>query len=84
MEYSENITVISSQEYLTNPKYSFKKLEYFNLCKDYSINLKDIMSYRFGRNRIILQYQPLKKYCRFKALELVQFSEGLMTVFKMA
>lgn len=33
----ENITVISSQEYLTNPTFSLlKKARIFNLCKDYS------------------------------------------------
>jgi len=35
------ITVISSQDYLTNPKYSLlKNAQIFNLCKDYSYQSK--------------------------------------------
>ncbi|MFB9055556.1 RimK family protein [Mariniflexile ostreae] len=38
---TENLTVISSQEYLTNPQYSLlKKARIFNLCKDYSYQSK--------------------------------------------
>lgn len=37
----ENITVISSQEYLTNPEFSrLKKARIFNLCRDYSYQSK--------------------------------------------
>ncbi|NJB82388.1 RimK family protein [Wenyingzhuangia aestuarii] len=37
----DNITVISSQDYLTNPTYSLlKKGRIFNLCKDYSYQSK--------------------------------------------
>jgi hypothetical protein len=37
----ENINVISSQEYLTNPKYSLlKSARIFNLCKDYAYQSK--------------------------------------------
>jgi len=33
----DNISIVSSQEYLTNPKYAqIKKARIFNLCKDYS------------------------------------------------
>lgn len=37
----DNITVISSQDYLTNPEFSnLKKARVFNLCKDYSYQSK--------------------------------------------
>ncbi len=37
----ENISIVSSQEYLTNPKYAqIKKARIFNLCKDYSYQSK--------------------------------------------
>jgi len=37
----DNIAVISSQDYLTNPEYSkLKKARVFNLCKDYSYQSK--------------------------------------------
>lgn len=37
----DNIQVVGTQDYLTNPKYAqFKKVRVFNLCKDYSYQSK--------------------------------------------
>lgn len=69
----ENITVISSQDYLTNPKYSLlKKARIFNLCKDYSYQSKGYYVSLLAEARGHSAIPTIKNIVDLKALELVR------------
>ena len=69
----ENITVISSQEYLTNPKFSLlKKARVFNLCKDYSYQSKGYYVSLLAEARGHLAIPTVKNIVDLKALKLVR------------
>ena len=70
----ENISVISSQEYLTNPKFSlFKKARIFNLCKDYSYQSKGYYVSLLAEARGHLAIPTVKNIVDLRALKLVRF-----------
>ncbi|MEM5565250.1 RimK family protein [Psychroserpens sp. AS72] len=69
----ENITVISSQEYLTNPKFSqLKKARIFNLCKDYSYQSKGYYVSLLAEAREHLPIPTVKNIVDLRALKLVR------------
>ena len=69
----ENIKVISSQEYLTNPKYSLlKKARIFNLCKDYSYQSKGYYVSLLAEARGHLAIPKVKNLVDLKTLKLVR------------
>lgn len=70
----ENITVISSQEYLTNPKFSLiKKARVFNLCKDYTYQTKGYYVSLLAEARGHLAIPTIKNLVDLKDLKLVKF-----------
>lgn len=69
----DNITVISSQDYLTNPKYALLKTErIFNLCKDYSYQSKGYYVSLLAEARGHLPIPTTKNIVDLKALKLVR------------
>tara|TARA_R110002049_G_scaffold292708_7_gene477347 strand:- start:11541 stop:12989 length:1449 start_codon:yes stop_codon:yes gene_type:complete len=69
----ENINVISSQEYLTNPKFSLlKKARVFNLCKDYSYQSKGYYVSLLAEARGHLAIPTVKNIVDLKTLKLVR------------
>lgn len=69
----DNITVISSQEYLTNPKFSqLKKARIFNLCKDYSYQSKGYYVSLLAEAREHLPIPTVKNIVDLRALKLVR------------
>ncbi|QVY67390.1 RimK family protein [Polaribacter sp. Q13] len=69
----DNITVISSQEYLTNPKYaSLKKARIFNLCKNYSYQSKGYYVSLLAEARGHLAIPTVKNIVDLKTLKLVK------------
>ena len=69
----ENITVISSQDYLTNPKYAMlKKARIFNLCKDYSYQTKGYYVSLLAEARGHLAIPTIKNIVDLKNLKLVK------------
>jgi glutathione synthase/RimK-type ligase-like ATP-grasp enzyme len=69
----ENITVISSQDYLTNPNFSqLKKARIFNLCKDYSYQSKGYYVSLLAEARGHLAIPTVKNIVDLKALKLVR------------
>ncbi|WP_178984457.1 RimK family protein [Winogradskyella helgolandensis] len=69
----DNITVISSQDYLTNPKYSLlKKARIFNLCKNYSYQSKGYYVSLLAEARGHLPIPTTKNIVDLKALKLVR------------
>lgn len=69
----ENITVISSQEYLTNPKFSqLKKARIFNLCKDYSYQSKGYYVSLLAEARGHLSTPTVRNIVDLRALKLVR------------
>lgn len=69
----ENITVISSQEYLTDPKFSLlKNARIFNLCKDYSYQSKGYYVSLLAEARGHLPIPTVKNIVDLKALKLVR------------
>ncbi|MBU2930189.1 RimK family protein [Winogradskyella psychrotolerans] len=69
----DNITVISAQDYLTNPKYSLlKNARIFNLCKDYSYQSKGYYVSLLAEARGHLPIPTTKNIVDLKALKLVR------------
>lgn len=69
----DNITVISSQDYLTDPKYSLlKNARIFNLCKDYSYQSKGYYVSLLAEARGHLPIPTTKNIVDLKALKLVR------------
>jgi len=69
----ENIKVISSQEYLTNPEFSLlKNARIFNLCKDYSYQSKGYYVSLLAEARGHLAIPTVKNIVDLKALKLVR------------
>ncbi|GAA4240180.1 MULTISPECIES: RimK family protein [Winogradskyella] len=69
----DNITVISSQDYLTNPKFSLlKNARIFNLCKDYSYQSKGYYVSLLAEARGHLPIPTTKNIVDLKALKLVR------------
>ncbi|NNC51011.1 MAG: RimK family protein [Flaviramulus sp.] len=69
----ENITVISSQDYLTNPKFSqIKKARVFNLCKDYNYQSKGYYVSLLAEARGHLAIPTVKNIVDLKTLKLVR------------
>ncbi|GGW69467.1 glutathione synthase/RimK-type ligase-like ATP-grasp enzyme [Winogradskyella epiphytica] len=69
----DNITVLSSQDYLTNPKYSLlKNARIFNLCKDYSYQSKGYYVSLLAEARGHLPIPTTKNIVDLKALKLVR------------
>ncbi|WP_435137562.1 RimK family protein [Formosa sp. A9] len=69
----ENITVISAQDYLTNPEYALvKKARIFNLCKDYSYQSKGYYVSLLAEARGHLPIPTVKNIVDLKALKLVR------------
>ena len=69
----ENITVISPQEYLTNPKFSLlKKARIFNLCKNYSYQSKGYYVSLLAEARGHLPIPTVKNIVDLKDLKLVR------------
>lgn len=69
----ENITVISSQKYLTNSKFSLiKKARIFNLCKDYSYQTKGYYVSLLAEARGHLAIPTIKNLVDLKDLKLVK------------
>lgn len=69
----ENISVISSQEYLTNPKFSLlKNARIFNLCKDYSYQSKGYYVSLLAEARGHLAIPTVKNIVDLRALKLVR------------
>lgn len=69
----ENITIISSQEYLTDPKFSLlKNARIFNLCKDYSYQSKGYYVSLLAEARGHLPIPTVKNIVDLKALKLVR------------
>ena len=69
----ENITVISSQDYLTNPKFSLlKKARIFNLCKDYSYQSKGYYVSLLAEARGHLAIPTVRNIVDLKTLKLVK------------
>jgi glutathione synthase/RimK-type ligase-like ATP-grasp enzyme len=70
---TDNITVISSQDYLTNPKYSLlKSARIFNLCKDYSYQSKGYYVSLLAEARGHLPIPTTKNIVDIKTLKLVR------------
>jgi glutathione synthase/RimK-type ligase-like ATP-grasp enzyme len=70
---TDNIAVISSQEYLTNPKYSLlKSARIFNLCKDYSYQSKGYYVSLLAEARGHLPIPTTKNIVDIKTLKLVR------------
>jgi glutathione synthase/RimK-type ligase-like ATP-grasp enzyme len=70
---TENVTVISSEEYLTNPLYSLlKKARIFNLCKDYSYQSKGYYVSLLAEARGHLAIPTVKNIVDLKDLQLVR------------
>tara|TARA_R110002073_G_scaffold40547_6_gene115383 strand:+ start:43054 stop:44499 length:1446 start_codon:yes stop_codon:yes gene_type:complete len=70
---TDNITVISSQDYLTNPTYSLlKNARIFNLCKDYSYQSKGYYVSLLAEARGHLPIPTTKNIVDLKALKLVR------------
>ena len=70
---TDNITVISSQDYLTNPKYSLlKNARIFNLCKDYSYQSKGYYVSLLAEARGHLPIPTTKNIVDLKTLKLVR------------
>lgn len=69
----ENITVISSQEYLTDPKFSLlKNARIFNLCKNYSYQSKGYYVSLLAEARGHLPIPTVKNIVDLKVLKLVR------------
>ncbi|XCF05540.1 RimK family protein [Tamlana crocina] len=69
----ENITVISSQDYLTNPQFSLlKKARIFNLCKDYNYQSKGYYVSLLAEARGHLAVPTVKNMVDLKTLKLVR------------
>lgn len=69
----DNITVISSQDYLTNPKYALlKTARIFNLCKDYSYQSKGYYVSLLAEARGHLPIPTTKNIVDLKDLKLVK------------
>tara|TARA_R110002049_G_scaffold114889_3_gene266357 strand:+ start:3237 stop:4682 length:1446 start_codon:yes stop_codon:yes gene_type:complete len=69
----ENITVISSQDYLTNPQFSLvKKARIFNLCKDYNYQSKGYYVSLLAEARGHLAIPTVKNIVDLKNLKLVR------------
>jgi glutathione synthase/RimK-type ligase-like ATP-grasp enzyme len=69
----DNITVISSQDYLTNPKYALlKNARIFNLCKDYSYQSKGYYVSLLAEARGHLPIPTTKNIVDLKTLKLVR------------
>ena len=69
----DDITVISSQDYLTNPKYSLlKKARIFNLCKNYSYQSKGYYVSLLAEARGHIAIPTIKNIVDLKALKLVR------------
>ncbi|MEL0456853.1 RimK family protein [Flavobacteriaceae bacterium SZ-1-7] len=69
----EHITVISSQDYLTNPKFSLlKKARIFNLCKDYNYQSKGYYVSLLAEARGHLPIPTVKNIVDLKNLKLVR------------
>jgi glutathione synthase/RimK-type ligase-like ATP-grasp enzyme len=69
----DNITVISSQDYLTNPKYALlKNARIFNLCKDYSYQSKGYYVSLLAEARGHLPIPTTKNIVDLKRLKLVR------------
>jgi glutathione synthase/RimK-type ligase-like ATP-grasp enzyme len=70
---ADNIAVISSQDYLTNPKYSLlKSARIFNLCKDYSYQSKGYYVSLLAEARGHLPIPTTKNIVDIKTLKLVR------------
>jgi glutathione synthase/RimK-type ligase-like ATP-grasp enzyme len=70
---TDNIAVISSQDYLTNPKYSLlKNARIFNLCKDYSYQSKGYYVSLLAEARGHLPIPTTKNIVDIKTLKLVR------------
>ncbi|MGK0413638.1 MAG: glutathione synthase/RimK-type ligase-like ATP-grasp enzyme [Polaribacter sp.] len=70
---TDNIIVISSQDYLTNPKYSLlKNARIFNLCKDYSYQSKGYYVSLLAEARGHSPIPTTKNIVDIKALKLVR------------
>lgn len=70
---TDNITVISSQDYLTNPKYALlKNARIFNLCKDYSYQSKGYYVSLLAEARGHLPIPTTKNIVDLKTLKLVR------------
>lgn len=70
---TENIGVISSQEYLTNPEFSLlKKARIFNLCKDYSYQSKGYYVSLLAEARGHLAVPTVQNIVDLKDLKLVK------------
>ena len=69
----EHITVISSQDYLTNPKFSLlKRARIFNLCKDYNYQSKGYYVSLLAEARGHLPIPTVKNIVDLKNLKLVR------------
>jgi glutathione synthase/RimK-type ligase-like ATP-grasp enzyme len=69
----ENITVISSQDYLTNSKFSLlKKARIFNLCKDYNYQSKGYYVSLLAEARGHLAIPTVRNIVDLKTLKLVR------------
>ena len=69
----ENITVISAQEYLTNPEFSLlKNARIFNLCKNYSYQSKGYYVSLLAEARGHLAIPTVKNIVDLKNLKLVR------------
>ncbi|WP_026753435.1 RimK family protein [Sediminibacter sp. Hel_I_10] len=70
---TDSVTVISSQDYLTNPKYSLlKSARIFNLCKDYSYQSKGYYVSLLAEARGHSPIPTTKNIVDIKALKLVR------------
>ena len=70
---TETISVISSQEYLTNPQFSLiKKARIFNLCKDYSYQSKGYYVSLLAEARGHLAVPTVQNIVDLKDLKLVK------------
>ncbi|MFD1162837.1 RimK family protein [Hwangdonia seohaensis] len=70
---TDNVTVISSQDYLTNPEYSLiKNARIFNLCKNYSYQSKGYYVSLLAEARGHLPIPTTKNIVDLKALKLVR------------
>ncbi|MGB5419179.1 RimK family protein [Algibacter sp.] len=69
----ENIRIISSQDYLTNPEFSLlKKARVFNLCKDYNYQSKGYYVSLLAEARGHLAIPTVKNIVDLKTLKLVR------------
>jgi hypothetical protein len=70
---TENINVISSQEYLTNPQFSLlKKARIFNLCRDYSYQSKGYYVSLLAEARGHIAVPTVQNIVDLKDLKLVR------------